>query len=38
MKELLLGPAKIVVDETAAPVLEPGRGRTKTPSRGSQVV
>jgi hypothetical protein len=30
MKELLLGSAKIVVDETRAPVLDPGRGRTKT--------
>jgi hypothetical protein len=30
MKELLLGSAKIVVDETRAPVLDPGRGRTKS--------
>jgi transposase len=30
MKEILLGSAKIVVDETRAPVLDPGRGRTKT--------
>jgi transposase len=30
MKELLLGAAKIAVDETSAPVLDPGRGRTKT--------
>jgi transposase len=30
MKELLLGSAKIAVDETEAPVLDPGRGRTKT--------
>jgi transposase len=30
MKELLLGSAKILVDETRAPVLDPGRGRTKT--------
>ncbi len=30
MKELLLGSAKIAVDETRAPVLDPGRGRTKT--------
>jgi transposase len=30
LKELLLGSAKIAVDETRAPVLDPGRGRTKT--------
>jgi transposase len=30
MKELLLASAKIAVDETRAPVLDPGRGRTKT--------
>jgi transposase len=30
MKEIVLGSAKIVVDETRAPVLDPGRGRTKT--------
>jgi transposase len=30
LKELLLGSAKIAVDETRAPVLNPGRGRTKT--------
>lgn len=30
MKELLLGSARIAVDETRAPVLDPGRGRTKT--------
>ena len=30
MKEILLSSAKIVVDETRAPVLDPGRGRTKT--------
>src|SRR6516164_5226437 len=30
MKEILLGSVKIVVDETRAPVLDPGRGRTKT--------
>jgi transposase len=30
MKEILLGSAKIAVDETRAPVLDPGRGRTKT--------
>jgi Transposase IS66 family len=30
MKQLLLGSAKIAVDETRAPVLDPGRGRTKT--------
>jgi transposase len=30
MKEILLGSAKIVADETRAPVLDPGRGRTKT--------
>src|ERR1051326_8736908 len=30
MKEILLGSAKIAVDETRAPVLDPGRGRIKT--------
>jgi transposase len=30
MREILLGSAKIAVDETPAPVLDPGRGRTKT--------
>lgn len=30
LKELLLMSAKLVVDETRAPVLEPGRGRTKS--------
>ena len=30
MKENLLSSAKIAVDETRAPVLDPGRGRTKT--------
>jgi Transposase IS66 family len=30
MKEIALTSAKIVVDETRAPVLDPGRGRTKT--------
>jgi transposase len=30
MKEILFGSAKIAVDETRAPVLDPGRGRTKT--------
>jgi hypothetical protein len=30
LREILLGSAKIVVDETPAPVLDPGRGRTKT--------
>src|ERR1700733_3384504 len=30
LKEILLGSAKIAVDETRAPVLDPGRGRTKT--------
>jgi transposase len=30
LKENLLGSAKIVVDETPVPVLDPGRGRTKT--------
>jgi len=30
LKEMPLGSAKIVVDETRAPVLDPGRGRTKT--------
>ena len=29
MKEILLGSAKIAVDETRAPVLHPGRGRTQ---------
>jgi transposase len=30
LRELLLASAKIAVDETPAPVLDPGRGRTKT--------
>ena len=30
LKEILLGSVKIAVDETRAPVLDPGRGRTKT--------
>jgi hypothetical protein len=30
LREILLGSAKITVDETPAPVLDPGRGRTKT--------
>src|SRR5262249_20793461 len=30
MREILLGSAKIAVDETPAPVLDPGRARTKT--------
>jgi transposase len=30
MKELLLASAQIVVDETKVPVLDPGRGRTKS--------
>ena len=30
LKEILLGSGKIAVDETRAPVLDPGRGRTKT--------
>jgi transposase len=30
LKELLLGSPKIVVDETKMPVLDPGRGRTKS--------
>src|SRR5258708_4930858 len=30
MKKILLGSSKIAVDETRAPVLDPGRGRTKT--------
>ena len=30
LKEILLGSARIAVDETRAPVLDPGRGRTKT--------
>jgi len=30
LRAILLGSAKIVVDETPAPVLDPGRGRTKT--------
>lgn len=29
LREILLGSPKIVVDETRAPVLDPGRGRTK---------
>ena len=29
LRELILGSAKIAVDETVAPVLDPGRGRTK---------
>jgi transposase len=29
MRELILGSAKIAMDETTAPVLDPGRGRTK---------
>ena len=29
MRELILGSAKIAVDETTAPVLDPGRGQTK---------
>jgi transposase len=30
MREILLGSARLFVDETRAPVLDPGRGRTKT--------
>jgi transposase len=30
LREILLGSAKVAVDETPAPVLDPGRGRTKT--------
>ena len=30
IREDLLGAAKLFVDETKAPVLDPGRGRTKT--------
>ena len=30
LREILLGSAKLFVDETTAPVLDPGRGRTKT--------
>lgn len=30
MREILLGAARLFVDETRAPVLDPGRGRTKT--------
>ena len=29
LRELILGSLKIAVDETVAPVLDPGRGRTK---------
>ncbi len=29
LRELILGSAKIAVDETVAPVLDPGRGRTQ---------
>jgi hypothetical protein len=30
MREILLGSPRLFVDETRAPVLDPGRGRTKT--------
>jgi transposase len=30
MREMLLGSPRLFVDETRAPVLDPGRGRTKT--------
>src|ERR1700758_2824080 len=30
LREILLGSARLAVDETPAPVLDPGRGRTKT--------
>src|ERR1700676_977266 len=30
MREILLGLPRLFVDETRAPVLDPGRGRTKT--------
>jgi transposase len=30
MREMLLGASRLFVDETRAPVLDPGRGRTKT--------
>ena len=30
LKQLLLASTKIVVDETKMPVLDPGKGRTKT--------
>ena len=30
LREMLLASAKLCVDETPAPVLDPGRGRTKT--------
>jgi transposase len=30
LREMLLGSARLFVDETRAPVLDPGRGRTKT--------
>ena len=30
LKQIVLGSAKLVVDETRAPVLDPGRGRTKS--------
>ena len=33
LKEVLLGSAKIAVDETRAPVLDPGRGRVKPAQR-----
>jgi transposase len=29
LRELILGSAKIAIDETVVPVLDPGRGRTK---------
>jgi len=30
MREILLGSVRLFADETTMPVLEPGRGRTKT--------
>ena len=29
LRELILAPGKIAIDETVEPVLDPGRGRTK---------
>ena len=30
LRELMLGSARVFADETAVPVLQPGRGRAKT--------
>ena len=34
LRQLLLASSKLCVDETPAPVLDPGRGRTKTGTSG----